>query len=128
MFAVSRKCAFVLLAALALAATGCGSNNAGKIEGKWKIVTITRTSDAKAKQVLDGMSALGVYLFMEFKPDGVLEFGIGSDKPGALELVKLMTKGEPLSATGKYKLLKGDGVDTLTLTDAETNATFARVK
>lgn len=157
MFAVSRKCAFVLLAALALTATGCGSNNAGKIEGKWKFASLPNTGDVNAQKGMAMMEAMGLHMYFDFKPNGVLEFGLGSDKPEALKGFQMLAGGNSLTFNGKYKLLSGDGVelydfpadmdgkapfggkdrgrgkikitgDTMVMSDDKTSATLTRVK
>ncbi len=104
MLSVSRKVAFVLLAALALVATGCGgSNNKGKIVGKWKM-TGGGVDDKMPKEMADKM-----YLMMEFKDDGTAGFSLVINDP---EMKKFFEASkENTSATFKYKLLKGDEVE-----------------
>lgn len=106
MLSASRNVALVLLAALALVAVGCGgSNNKGKIVGKWKI---TGGGGLKEEE-LKFMDALGVYAYFEFKDDGTLSFGAGANDPKMNE--KLAKNSEMKSASCKYKLLKGDAVE-----------------
>ena len=105
MFAVSRKCAFVLLAAFALAATGCGSsNNKGKIVGKWQITGGPGMKGEEMKM----MEMMKVTPYLEFKDDGTAAFGINAD--GMFKKL-LEEKGDALNVSFKYKLLNGDGVE-----------------
>ena len=77
MLFASRKFAFVLLlAALALGASGCNSN-AKKIVGKWKM---TGVGDEKAK------GAEGIVPYLEFNSDGTGTFGIDIADPKLKEL------------------------------------------
>ena len=105
MMSVSRKVAFVVLAAFALVATGCGSNNKGKIVGKWKMVGGggMKADDAKM------MEMLGIYVYFDFKDDGTLQFGAGANDPKMNDMLK--DKGETKVASMKYKLLSGDAVE-----------------
>src|SRR5688572_11470938 len=97
--------AVVAVCGLALLLTGCGSNNKGKIEGKWKAVNST---NAKIQGELAPMAQLGAYIYMEFKPGGAVEMGLGADKPEMLALLK--ASGKPLSGTGTHTLGSGDEV------------------
>jgi hypothetical protein len=47
----SRGFALIVLAGLALAAAGCGSNNKGKIVGKWKATTLPGMSEDDKKAI-----------------------------------------------------------------------------
>lgn len=47
----SRGFALLVLAGLALAAAGCGSNNKGKIVGKWKATTLPGMSEDDKKAI-----------------------------------------------------------------------------
>jgi hypothetical protein len=106
-----RPTALLVVAGLALTAAGCGSNNKGKIEGTWKVTELPASSAGKSKDEFAQMSKMGMYMQMEFKPDGMLTIGLGADKPETLDLVKLLTQGKPTSGDAKYKLLSGDGVE-----------------
>ena len=105
MLSVSRKIAFVLLAALAIVATGCGSsNNKGKIVGKWKM-----TGGAGMKEDdLKMMEAFGVAMVVEFRDDGTVTLGAQANNP---ELQKALDSKEKSSFTFKYKLHSGDVVE-----------------
>ena len=92
---VSRKFALVVLAVLALGASGCGSNNKGKIEGKWRIVS---TPGEKSVELGEGP----IYMYYEFLPDGTTNLGIAATD--AKEAPVVLT-------SGKYKLLTGDDVE-----------------
>ena len=106
-----RRTVLLVLAGLALTAAGCGSNNKGKIEGTWKVTELPASSAGKSKDEYAQMSKMGMYMQMEFKPDGTLTIGLGADKPETLDMVKLFAQGKPTSWDGKYKLLSGDGVE-----------------
>lgn len=108
---VSRNIAFVLMIGLAFSATGCGSNNKGKIEGKWKLIESPAETNAKTKSGLERMAKQGVYMYLEFKPDGGLTIGIGADKPEVLEIIKAMAPNKQITWDAKYKLLSGDGIE-----------------
>lgn len=106
MLSVSRKFAFVLLAAVAIFATGCGSsNNKGKIVGKWKITGGGGIKEDEVKM----MEAFGVSMFLEFKDDGSVTMGAHSSNP---EFQKALESGkEKTSFSFKYKLGSGDTVE-----------------
>jgi hypothetical protein len=106
----ARPFALAAVFGLALLCSACSSDNKGKIEGKWKFTEMPGM-DAQAKQGLDMMDKLGIYLYMEFKPDNTLTLGLGSDKPEAMEFFKGLAKGQQTTWTAKYKLLTGDGVE-----------------
>src|SRR5262245_53636695 len=95
MLNVSRKFAFVLLTALALAATGCGGN-ASKIVGKWKV---TGAGDEQVK------ASEGVLPYMEVKSDGTGTFGVEVTDPKAKEFF-----GDGFSFNFKYKV-SGDKIE-----------------
>ena len=110
LFSVRRVAPVVLVVCLGLVA-GCGSNNKGKIEGKWKMVSPPDKGDAKAKADMAKMGEMGMYLFMEFKPDGVFVIGLGADTEEKLNFFKAFAPGGKLTWDAKYKLLNGDGVE-----------------
>jgi hypothetical protein len=101
MLFASRKLAFVLLlAALALGASGCNSN-AKKIVGKWKM---TGLGNEKAK------GAEGLVAYLEFKSDGTGQFGIEITDP---KLKEFFGDAKDMTAGFKYKV----SGDTLELTE-----------
>jgi hypothetical protein len=106
-----RKLAFVLFAGLALVVAGCGSNNKGKIEGRWKVTTFPEKTDAKTKNEMDQLGKMGLYLFLEFKSDGTMSVGLGADKKEVLDVIKAMAPQQKTTWDMKYKLLSGDGVE-----------------
>ena len=106
MLSASRNFALVALAGFTLLALGCGSNNKGKIEGRWKVTAWPEKMNAD-KDALQEMENKGVYLYMEFTPDGRVTTGFDGNKD-FLQLIS--TKGE-LSWDAKYKLLPGDNVE-----------------
>ena len=111
---VSRSAALLALAALTLGAAGCGSNNKGKIEGKWKLTELPNRPDkGNGKEMLGQLETMGLYLAMEFRPDGTMTLGLTGDKPEMLEFVKAMAqgKGQKITWDAKYKLLSGDNVE-----------------
>lgn len=107
MTAVSRPLALALLAGLALIATGCSSNNKGKIEGKWKV-----TSGSGA---VEGAGP-DAGTFFEFTADG--QFRIyASAGPVQMDAAK-----------GKYSLGSGDTVNLTDLSPAIDGKTKSREK
>lgn len=100
-----RKLAFLALAGLALAVAGCGSNNKGKIEGKWKIVSAPGLGEQEMKM----MEAFKMYAYMEFKPDGTMSIGAASTDPEMQKMIEGSKDNK--TVTCKYKLLSGDGVE-----------------
>jgi hypothetical protein len=119
-----RLYALVIVSLGLLFVSGCGSNNTGKIEGKW-------TSEATT---LKGQAIPAGLLQLEFRKDGTMTYQTG-----------------PLSHTGTYSLGSGDTVtfhfkealegqkdhqekvtisgDKLTMTDSDgTQLTFKKVK
>jgi hypothetical protein len=97
MLFASRKLAFaLLLAALALGASGCNSN-AKKIVGKWKL---TKVGDKQAKE------GEGAIPYFEFKSDGSGAFTIEFTDPKAKEFFG----GKDLTFPFKYKV-NGDRID-----------------
>ena len=106
----SRPLAIALLAAFALTSLGCESNNKGKIEGKWKLVSIP-DNVKQGKDEMTEMAKAGVYVYMEFKPDGMAVFGVGADKQETLDFIKAAAPGQKTAWDLKYKLLPGDSVE-----------------
>src|SRR5689334_6880343 len=108
-FSVRRIAPVLLVACVGLVA-GCGSNNKGKIEGKWKVVSFPEKG---GKSTIEDMSKQGMYLYLEFKPDGAMTLALGAEKPEMLELIKgfAKAKNQQISWDMKYKLLSGDGVE-----------------
>lgn len=92
----------------ALLFTGCGSNNTGKIVGKWKAVSFSKKNEDMEK-----MKQMGVAMAFEFKADGTfgMEFAPDDDKPGSAAMAKLASTGlQGKETTGKYTLGMGDRV------------------
>jgi len=106
----ARRLFTVALAAVALFAAGCSSNNKGKIEGKWK-VTAPPDKDAKAAEGFKELGERGIYMYMEFKPDGTFYLGFGADNPGALAMLKMGMPGGKLEFPAKYRLKSGNKVE-----------------
>jgi len=101
MLFASRKLAFVLLlAALALGASGCNSN-AKKVVGKWKM---TAVGDDKGKGIE------GIVPYLEFRNDGSGTFGIDITDP---KLKEVFGDAKDMTANFKYKV----SGDTLELFD-----------
>lgn len=96
---VVRVSALLVVSAVALAAAACGSNNKGKIEGKWKATSIP---DLPAN-VPAGM----VNMVMEFTPDGRM----------VTNMEMLGTKQEVMSAN--YSLGTGDWVNFTNMKPAQ---------
>jgi hypothetical protein len=108
MLSAYRKLAVVALAGLALLAVGCSSNNKGKIEGKWKFVSLPEK--AADKGGLAELTKAGFYIYIEFQADGGATFGIGSDKKEA-DRNKEEEANQQTAWKLKYKLLPGDAVE-----------------
>jgi hypothetical protein len=93
---------------LVLSFTGCGSNNTGKIVGKWKLVPAApRGVDS------DASKTAGVRSVYEFKADGTysVTFVEADSSPASkkqAEALNLLSKGT--NGSGKYTLQGGDRV------------------
>jgi hypothetical protein len=109
MFRFARLLSFVVLASFALFAAGCKSNNEGKIVGKWKVIGVSGPN-ADPEDFAE-MQKFGVYLFLDFRVDGVMVVGIDSDNPEKLNEIKQLAPGGKLSVDVKYKLRFGDGIE-----------------
>jgi hypothetical protein len=105
MLRAPRVIAFLAFASLALVAAGCSSNNKGKIEGKWKFVSIPGMDEGMLKT----LEAQKIFLYMEFTPSGEARMGAAANDPELQK--KIDTAGEKTSLSFKYKLLSGDGVE-----------------
>lgn len=105
----SRGFAFVVLAALSLTAIGCGSNNKGKIVGKWQI------SDFGGDKAEDKLKDMGdkIAIYMEFRADETGGFGIEVTDPMLKEV--FAKSKEKTTFAFKYKLLNGDIVEVYDL-------------
>lgn len=85
---------------------GCGSNNEGKILGKWKILQ-SKGFDENTKNKMDMMKA---FTFVEFKPDSTMSMGIHfADSNKENPFVQMLNKAFDFSL--KYKLLSGNRVE-----------------
>jgi len=103
MHLTARSLLLFVVGGIALICTACGSNNQGKIVGKWKIVSATGEGDAGFKQ----WEKAKVALVFEFKEDNTASMNIESteEKPrgGKQESTPVFTF--------KYKLMNGDIVE-----------------
>ena len=119
MLAVSRKCSFVLLTTVALVATGCGSNNAGKIEGKWQATSLPGLGEKEAaafKMLGEG----NVKLVMEFA-GGKMTMTVNINMLGQSKTQQV--------ASADYSLGSGDTVNFTNLKPpAKNGATKSRDK
>lgn len=99
----NRRCVFALSAGLVLALAGCGgSNNKGKIEGRWKLLGTGQPTDA----------ARFADTYLVFGEDGTVKL----ERPDPDSIF-----GRKPKHTGwKYKLLAGDAADFY---DLHANAT-----
>jgi hypothetical protein len=100
-----RLLAFAALTAAALGSTGCSSNNKGKIEGRWKFVNVPGVDQNMVRQ----LDTMGIYLFIEFDPNGTMTLGAASANKDIQE--KLAQSGEKVTFSCKYKLHSGDDVE-----------------
>ena len=99
-----RRFAPVLLLACVGLIAGCGSNNKGKIEGKWKLESYPGMEDFEKVSKETGM-----ILYFEFEPNGTFALGFDSENKQILDLIKAKTGSTRFTA--KYKLLMGDGIE-----------------
>lgn len=120
---LTRPLAFLTACTLALLCTACGSNNKGKIEGKWKFVSLP-SQDEKSKQDLEQLTQLGVYLYLDFKPDGMMTMALGADNPQVLDRMKMGVPNQKISWDARYKLLSGDKVELYDVKDEELRKAF----
>lgn len=97
-----RLTATLAVAVIALAFTGCSSNNTGKIVGKWKMVSGSSSE-------LETLKKMGLTMAWEFKADGTFATSVVSlndDKGGGTGLAD--TSKMP---RGKYNLGFGNTVN-----------------
>src|SRR4051812_34659641 len=99
-----RRIAPVLLAVGLILVVGCGSNNKGKIVGKWKLVSYPGMEDFEKAS-----KDTGLIMYFEFEPNGTFALGFDAENKNILDLIKAKTGGTRFTA--KYKLLSGDGVE-----------------
>ena len=85
------------------AVCGCGSNNKGVIEGKWKVLSASRNP-----AVQERMAGRQLFFTYTFSGDGTLSIGTESS---ATPLRQPGPDGEPRSFTLKYKLKSGSDVE-----------------
>ncbi len=101
--------AVVAVCGLALLLSGCGSNNKGKIEGKWKMI-----SSSQKNADFDQLQAVGVTMAFDFKADGTfaVEFVPLDDKPESKMAAQIAGTGlAGKEVSGKYTLAGGDKVN-----------------
>lgn len=106
---VLRTCGLVLVSVAAILFTGCGSNNTGKIVGKWKM-----TSAPGGGKDLAEMKAAGMAVAWDFKADGTFSIGIVADdnKPESQLAAKLAdAEMQKKNMGGKYTLGMGNQVN-----------------
>src|SRR5262245_34515091 len=89
--------ALALVACVGLVA-GCSSNNKGKIEGKWKLVSYPGMEDFEKIS-----KETGLIMYFEFEPNGTFALGFDCENKFILDAIKAKTGGTRF--TGKYKLL-----------------------
>lgn len=103
-----RLIATLAVCGVALLFTGCGSNNTGKIEGKWEEV-----SNSELGQELNEVRAQGLKIIYHFKPDGTLKVAVkeaDDSLRATLAAIKANLATLELDTEGKYTLLSGDMV------------------
>jgi hypothetical protein len=105
MFLTARRVTLFFVCCLALLCNACSSNNKGKIEGKWKIVSGPGFDANTAKQ----LDIIKMYVYIEFKSDNTLTIGADTTdqnfKKQVAEAAKSFSKG------CKYRLKSGDIVE-----------------
>lgn len=92
----------LLLAGVALVA-GCGSNNKGKIIGRWQIVSTPGNND-----VLKQLEGFGGYAYFDFNDDGTFATGIAKKNPTPEE--KAQEKSYQ-GMTATFRLFDGNDVE-----------------
>jgi hypothetical protein len=103
----ARPLVMIAVCGLAMLCTACGaSNNKGKIEGKWKMVS-GPGFDEQAKM----FEMLKAYFYFDFKPEGTLALGLEMSDPEMKKMFEGKVGAEKTSFTCKYKLLKGDAIE-----------------
>lgn len=100
-----RRIAPLVLLACAGLVAGCSSNNKGKIEGRWKFVSVPGVDEKMVQQ----LAAEKVYLFVDFSPNGTMTLGAASEDKDVQQ--RLNQSGEKVTMSCKYKLLSGDDVE-----------------
>jgi hypothetical protein len=112
---VPRTLSVALFACLALATAGCGSNNTGKILGKWKLLSAPGLTPEEFK-VLETFKA---YPCLDFKQDGSIVAGPEFADPALKEFIAKGLDNQEMSKTGTYKLLSGDNVEITGIADVQ---------
>jgi len=99
-----RRLFLLSIGLLSMFAIGCGSNNKGKIVGKWKVVSATGQSGNTMKE----LEAKKISYFFEYKEDFsvVISFELPDNPVFGKQLQSMMP-----SYTFKYKLRSGDIVE-----------------
>jgi hypothetical protein len=105
MHLTARSLLLFIVGGAALFCTACGSNNQGKIVGKWKMLSMPGMDAAQTKE----MDKLNVYAFFEFKDDGSMTVGAESSDKDMQAL--LLKQGVAKTLSCKYKLRSGDVVE-----------------
>ena len=59
--------------------------------------------------MLKGMEEMGMYLYVEFNPDGTMSMGATSDDPQKEKMIA--GAGQKTSMSWKYRLLSGENVE-----------------
>ena len=111
----------LFIACAALLTAGCGSNNKGKIVGKWKI------SDFGGDKVDDKMKELGdkISIYMEFRADETGGFGVDVNDPVLKKAFE--ANKDKTTFSFKYKLLNGDVVEVYDLPkEMQENGPFGK--
>jgi hypothetical protein len=121
MHRASRLVVFVALAGFAVTLSGCGSNNKGKIEGKWKANAVDLPGiPSKDKEGLSKFPPDAAYVMMEFTADGRM-IGTMNLKQG-----ESVNSQEVMSA--KYSLGSGDWVNFTDMKPAQDGKTKSKDK
>lgn len=98
----ARPLALIAVCGLAMLCTACGSNNKGKIVGKWKATSFPGM-DETAKANLKKMGDDAFSLVIEFKPDGKMVGTMTINMLGKSQTEQVMS--------ADYALGKGDWVN-----------------
>lgn len=114
MLPAPRPLAVALFACLAFAA-GCGSNNTGKIVGKWRLLSLPGLTPDEFKE----LEKFKAYPCLEFKHDGSIVAGPEFTDPAMKEFLAKGLEKYEMSKTGTYKLLSGDNVEIAGIADVQ---------
>jgi hypothetical protein len=83
--------------------------------------------DKEVKKSLETLTEFGVFMYLEFKANNAVVFGLGSDKADLLDTIKKTTPNGKIAWEAKYKLLAGDKVEFYDI-DPDAKAFFKKAR